>query len=420
MAPIADIKREVYVPYSREHGAPWLGVRYTGKGLQREETLGYEVASDWSEGHQVRTSDDNGRTWSEWRAVRMTWPEKDGFSKEECTSAWCYDPVSDRTVRFIFQRYLLGDGPEAIQRLWRTGQQTYFDHNLWQVSDRDALEWSEPQQLRYEEGPVLAPGVAPTEEYLHSNQMYGSYNAIATREGTIVYPAAGVPMEITDRGQKEIVSGVLCFIGKWNPVPGTYDWEVSERIYVPHRISGRGLMEPAIAELADGRLMLEMRGSTEAVENEWKGKKTEEPGRRWISLSKDGGHTWSDVTDLRYDTGEQFYSPSSLARLLRHSGTGKLYWFGNITPTPPRGNLPRYPLYMAEVDETTPALKKDTLTLIDDYDPEHDSPEVQLSNFCLLENRENGEIELYMTRLGERKKGHWLEASAYRYTITLL
>jgi len=418
MPPIADIKREVYIPHSIERGAPWASVRYTGKGLRLEETRSYEVGDDWHVEHQVRTSEDNGKTWSEWQSVRMTWPVKNGFSREEFPFAWCYDPVSDKTIRFIFQRFFIGEGPEAIERLWRTGEQTFFDHNLWQVSGDDGRTWGETHQLRYEDGPFLAPGASPTEGYLRTNRMYGSYNAIATREGTVVYPAAEVPMEITDRGQKEIVDGVLCFIGKWNSADSVYEWEVSNPIAVPHRISGRGLAEPAIAELADGRLWLEMRGSNTAVQKEWKGK-TESPGRRWISLSADGGRTWSDVTDLRYDTGEQFYSPSTLSMLLRHSRTGKLYWFGNITPTPPDGNSPRYPLYIAEVEETTPALKKDTLTVIDDYDPEHDSPKIEFSNFKLLENRETGEIELYMTRLGERAS-HWLHAAAYRYTLTLL
>lgn len=103
---------------------------------------------------------------------------------------------------------------------------------------------------------------------------------------------------------------------------------------------------------------------------------------------------------------------------LRHSRTGKLYWFGNITPTPPNGNLPRYPLYLAEVDETVPALKKDTLTVIDDYDKVNDSPAIQFSNFRILENRETGAIELYMTRYGECKSDR-LKANQYKYTIRL-
>ena len=249
--------------------------------------------------------------------------------------------------------------------------------------------------------------------------MYGAYNAVATRQETIVYPATGVRVEITDRGQKEAVNSVVCFIATWNPREGTYRWETSDPIFVPHRISGRGLSEPSIAELCDGRLFLVMRGSTHAPTYErWHGV-VESPGRKWTSTSQDGGHTWAPVTDLRYDTGEQFYSPAAFAKMLRHSRSGKLYWFGNITPTPPDGNRPRYPLYLAEVDEAIPALKKDSLTVIDDRDPKRDPEAVQFSNFDVFEHPETGHFELYMTRYGETPGNIWA-ANAYRYTIEIL
>jgi hypothetical protein len=162
-----------------------------------------------------------------------------------------------------------------------------------------------------------------------------------------------------------------------------------------------------------------MRGSNVALQSDpWKGK-VESPGHKWMSTSRDGGRTWSPVTDLRYDTGEPFYSPAAFAKMLRHRGTGKLYWFGNITPNPPDGNRPRYPLYIAEVEEFTPALKKETLTVIDDRDPEKDPEAVQFSNFDVFEHPETGHIELYMTRYGETPGNTWT-ANAYRYAIILL
>ncbi|PKO20350.1 MAG: hypothetical protein CVU38_20590 [Chloroflexi bacterium HGW-Chloroflexi-1] len=69
------------------------------------------------------------------------------------------------------------------------------------------------------------------------------------------------------------------------------------------------------------------------------------------------------------------------------------------------------------MDESIPALKKDTLTVIDDRNPNSDTETVQLSNFSMFENRETGEIELYLTRYGERPD--WRMADAYKYTITL-
>jgi len=388
-----------------------------GTGLRREETLSYESSSDWCEGHHLRTSQDNGRTWSDWELLHEQWPMKDGFSKEEMPFAWCHDPVSDKVVRFVFQRLLVGAGAQAIEELFKTGKQTCFDHNFWAVSDDDGQTFGDAGQLRYEAGPEFDPGNWAAPGYLRSNQMYGSYGAIATGEGTIIYPSAGVPMQITHEGQAETVGGILCFIGTWRPAQQTYEWVTSEPVYVPHRVSGRGLIEPTIAELGDGRLLMVIRGSNIVFPPTWEGS-VDNGGHAWMSLSQDAGRTWGPVGDLRYDTAEPFYSPSAFSVLLRHSRTGKLCWIGNIVPEPAKGNLPRYPLLIAQVDETIPALKKDTLTVIDDRDPESDSEQVQFSNFHVLEDRETGRLELYMTRFGERQS-HWLHADAYKYTITI-
>jgi hypothetical protein len=415
MGTIVTVEREVYVPYPGDRRAPAVSVRYLGPGLRREERLSYEVASDWCEAHRVRTSEDNGRTWSGWDTFEGTGTTDNGMDWERIPFAACHDPVGARTLRFLFLRHLLGRGAEAIQEHFRTGRQTMFDHNYWQMSADEGRTWSEPEQLCFERGPVLRLDGVPTREQLETNQMYGGYDAIPTRDGTVVYPSAGIPHTIRDGGAEELVHGIRCFIGRWDGRGCTYSWEVSDPIAVPHGISGRGLAEPTIAELADGRLFLEMRGSTVAIEPEWKGKTTS-PGRRWFSVSSDGGRTWSPVSDLRYDTGERFYSPSAFAKLLRHSRTGRLYWVGNITPGPPDGNLPRRPLQIAEVDEAGPSIRRDTVTVVDDHRPNTDGPELQLSNFHMLENRETGDIEMYMTRYGENSE-HWLIASAYRYRI---
>ncbi len=134
-------------------------------------------------------------------------------------------------------------------------------------------------------------------------------------------------------------------------------------------------------------------------------------------MSEDGGRTLSPVAEWKYDDGDRFYSPSSIHRFLRHSQKGKLYWVGNICGDPPSGNSPRYPLIIAEVDETIPALKRETVTVIDTKAP-GESPKLQLSNFSLLENRETHDIEIYLTRLGADPDDFW-GSDAYRYTLRL-
>jgi hypothetical protein len=173
-------------------------------------------------------------------------------------------------------------------------------------------------------------------------------------------------------------------------------------------------VELNIAELTNGNLLLIMRGSNT------KRDPLECPARRWFSLSQDGGLNWSRVTDIRYDTGEKLYSPASISRTIRSTKTGKLYWMGNITTVPPKGNSPRYPLQMVEIDGESPSFKKDTVTVIDDRDPKRDSRHLQLSNFSLLEDRETQDMEVYLTRLGENGGGAKIwTANAYKYTLAL-
>jgi hypothetical protein len=207
----------------------------------------------------------------------------------------------------------------------------------------------------------------------------------------------------------------MSFVGKWDPLNKNYSWRTSNRIFLPRKVSTRGLVELDLSELKDGRLLLIMRGSNAGLDS------LECPGRKWISVSRDGGMTWSRVTDLRYDTGEQFYSPATMARTLRSSITGKLYCFLNINADPPVGNGPRYPLHVAEIDEENVCLKKETVTIIDDRNPELDSRHLQLSNFSLLEDRESQLVELYLTRIGERggRSKVW-DADTYRYVIRFL
>jgi hypothetical protein len=103
--------------------------------------------------------------------------------------------------------------------------------------------------------------------------------------------------------------------------------------------------------------------------------------------------------------------------MIRHSVTRKLYWLGNICAEPPAGNSPRYPLVIAEMDEAIPALKRRTVTAIDDRQPGQPAA-LQFSNFALLEDRETHALELYLTTYGQ-DPGSVYTADCYRYVLKL-
>ena len=107
------------------------------------------------------------------------------------------------------------------------------------------------------------------------------------------------------------------------------------------------------------------------------------------------------------DFRQRSHHPQSLVDIIASYGTA----------VPPKGNMPRYPLVIAEVDEKIPALKKNTVTVIDHRQPDQD-PDIQFSNFSLLENRETHALELYLTTYGEDATNVFT-ADNYKYTLTL-
>jgi hypothetical protein len=85
-----------------------------------------------------------------------------------------------------------------------------------------------------------------------------------------------------------------------------------------------------------------------------------------------------------------------MSQLIHHSN-GHYYWIGNISPTNPHENAPRYPLVIGEVDPKTMGLIKESVITMDTRGPE-ETEALQLSNFYAFEDRATGDIVLPMTR----------------------
>ena len=398
---IATVSKELYIPSPREGVPAILWTSYVGNGLRRLEHKTDEVGSDVYVNPWERYSDDNGRTWTEWQQQPKSDYVQGDLSRALMHLAFCHDPVSQRTVHLVME-------------VLRAGESRYL-HTFHRSSQDEGRTFTPYKLLRFEDGPEQDPENWAKPEYVGANSVYGGYNLIPLRNGTIITACCGQRVTVTNaEGEKEKVGGIRCWIGRWDAEREEYDWDISEPVAVPKSICAGGLCEGYLAELQSGELLLEMRGTNTEVT----------PGHKWISVSRDGGHTWSDVTDLRYDDGTQFYAAAAMARMIRSTRTGKLYWVGNISPEPPQGGLPRHPLHMAEIDETLYALRRSTVTILDTVDPEIDSPEttrVNLSNFRIFENRETGDFEMYMARYGQhgpRRPAFWT-ADVYKYLIHL-
>ena len=424
IAPICQIKKELYIPSPEPRVGTSVSMNYIGRKLRREEVRSQIRSSDWADTVRRRTSEDNGKNWSDWELEYKEAPTQGEFTKEGGESqrgTGPYDPVSGRLIKPVFQRIITGKPEVAMKVLWE-GKRLFCDHGFYQLSENDGLTWGKAHQFKYEGGPDFDPNSWGNPEYYRTNEMYIG-EAIALSNGTVIVSST-IPVPYRDEEDEKFpsafpndyrdgcVAGAMCFVGKWNKARQEYDWTKSKSVFLPRRMSTRGLVELNLSELTNGNLLMIMRGSNRGLDP------LKYPGRRWFSVSRDGGLSWSEVKDMRYDTGEQLYSPSSIAKTIRSSKTGKLYWVGNIPDVPPDGNSPRYPLQIVEIDEEGPSFRKDTVTVIDDRDPEKDSEHLQLSNFSLLENRETQEMEIYLIRLGERGGGPdiWT-ADAYKYTL---
>ena len=134
--------------------------------------------------------------------------------------------------------------------------------------------------------------------------------------------------------------------------------------------------------------------------------------------SIDGGESWSTPEPLRYDDGGKIFSPSSIHRLFRHSND-RLYWIANVCDSNPKGNSPRYPLVIAQLDEDKCAIMRPTLTVIDTRQAGEENT-LQLSNFGVYEDRRTKEIVVALPRLFAMASAQqdWT-AALTRYRITV-
>ncbi len=408
--PIVAIKKELYAKHPVPKSAAMVSVCYVGPKLERMEIHALERRDDVPDEPKFRLSTDNGRTWSGFTPMppTLSYPKK--VEVWEGSGPKLFDPEAGVLVD-MWLRQIARDG-------------TYHNFTYSRISRDLGKTWSTPRQLRYEDGDPFDPNDPIKPAFLKRNLAYVGNNVIRHSNGTLIHAvaASNIPHDAPDPNPYKIKTwdiaagersiGSRCFVGRWNTRQGDYEWTAGKPVWLPRHVSSRGMMEPEVAELSDGRVLVVWRGSNAGLDIK------AAPGRKWYSVSSDGGLTLSEVREWTYDDGSSFYSPSSIHRMIRHSVTKKLYWFGNITAEPPNGNSPRYPLVIAEVDEKTPSLKRNTVTAIDDRQPSQ-TDAVQFSNFSLLENRETHELELYLTAYGESAT-HIYDADAYKYTLKLV
>jgi len=349
-------------------------------------------------------SEDNGRNW---RFLPMT-PDfttglPKGYRRNPVTSV--LDPRTGRLLTIVNALDVpdldptINEPPIALSTYYLRYRVTADGGNTW-----------------VHETPIMLKGVddpkkpLPGIEIGKNSIFLGDLGClpIVTRKGRILLPAQatllGPDGKLANPGGGYTYTDVIILIGRWRK-DHRIQWTMGDRVQADPKRSSRGMIEPTLAELPDGRILLVMRGSNDAKDRSG----NRMPGHKWFALSDDGGRTWSRPEPFAFDDGTPFFSPSAMSTLFRHS-SGRVFWFGNLTEKNPEGNLPRWPLVMAEVDTRSAQVHRGSLLELDtELEADRSQGRLDLSHFSMLEDRETKEIVLtYPRSHGGYKTREWM------------
>jgi hypothetical protein len=387
-----DIRREVFIRSPKPGVAVFLSTSYypKPKGLELISMYGLIARSDTVDGAFFRRSEDNGRTWSAPVEVSTSAHRPDGTFRRVTLGGSC-DPQTGRFIRFRNEAVLPTDNPLEGMRHWYVGYTVSEDGGLTNVVDEQIIQHGAEFSATH---PL--PGVWVGRNCV----MMGDFAAVPVTlsDGTLLMPVCITPVgpdgNYFNPGGGYTYFDVAVLRGRWQ-ADKHIAWELSSVVKGDPARSTRGMDEASLAVLADGRVLMVMRGSND--------KKPALPGRRWAATSADGGRTWTQPRPWTYANGEDFYSPASSSQLLTLS-SGRVFWLGNITPQNPTGNSPRYPFVVGEVDRQTGLLRQETVRIVDDRGA-GETEFLQLSNFSAREDRETGGIVLHLCRFFEHTAG---------------
>jgi len=421
------VRGEVIVPATEECFCMEIREVYTHPSKLRRERHSVKMCdNDFADGHTVAVSEDNGRTWG---------PEKDVYGEQVIFApdgAWelirpsaiadIWNPVHGHYVGMGMEMIYRGGHKAAHAAFWRGENSGCSYHSYLNVRGE---EESAPSQtlIKYEDGPDFDPADPLKEDYFYRNYAYFSKPWIA-KNGDILFTVGasvtaccrilGIDPQGISPTKPDLINGLLVGRGVWNG--DSYELSFSRPVVISDLLSSRGIDEPMVAELESGRILVVFRGSNQKLR--FSRIEPGAPGFKWYCYSDDGGRTFTDPMPWRFDDGEVIYSPAAISYFIRSRKNGRLHWIGNITGHNVDGNWPRYPLQIVEVDETYGTAKKESLTVIDTK-RDWESPDLQLSNFQLLEDRESGDIELWLAKIGQYGSEDWIRGETWKYRICI-
>lgn len=239
--------------------------------------------SDTPEKPKRRWSEDNGQSWSDDEPLPEVVTHPNGIRVYWGPGSQIYDTESETTVSvWLRQTHLQG---------------VYYNHLFWRASIDLTRTWTEPQQMVYEAGASFDSNHLFDPDFLQNNQAYFGNNILRLSSGSLIHVAAAVnipknvpvpnPKKLSVMGTPSDARniGSLCVVGKWNNQTKTCSWTAGKPVWVSRSLSSRGLMEPEVAELKDGRVLVVWRTSNAGLDA------SKVHGHKFFSVSADGGQT---------------------------------------------------------------------------------------------------------------------------------
>ncbi len=401
-APSPPVERQVFIASPEKGTAVMAFAYYTGKtGGTMMSLEQHWSRSDTVDVAFLRYSQDFGKTWSPPRKMLTGEKRPEGMWRKHPRVGWV-DPRNGRFIQFWLEGILPNDDPLEGMRQWRIH---------YSVSAAGAQSEPEPAMIIHRGAEYSPSHPLPGVWTGRNSAMLGDQTCqpVAADDGTLLLPVQIAPLgpdgKLINPGGGYTWHDSAVLHGRWNG--SRLEWEMSEIVRGDPARSTRGFIEPTLAHLGGKRWLMVMRGSNDA--------RPQLPSHRWISFSTDGGWKWTGPAPWTYDTDEPFHSPSSCSQLLAHS-SGRLFWLGNINPENPKGNRPRYPFVIGEVDRQSGRLRKSSVRTVDTLRAGED-PVLTLSNFYAREDRQTREVAVHMTRLFAKPDGWEGDAMLYRIPV---
>jgi hypothetical protein len=403
------VTRKVHREFDFDKGGP---VEAHVDYVSADKPILFEFTRNAAVGEFFRSTD-NGKSWSPagaWPVRKEEIDENTDFNIVPSTSPVVVDP--DNGVAFMIYMGIgvLKKFDQQFRDLpqWRMGR-AYISYTY-----DEGVTWTEPKAI-IQKGPEYDDVhwmkdvwfgkngswfEAPDIIKLSSGEFLMIMNVKRLLPSGDVYDSVHIP-------QFDAVS----FLGRWNEAGTELEWEAGEAAPLDYNWSMNGICECAIAELADGRLLMISRA-------QWPGNESN-PLVKLVCVSEDQGRTWSRVEPLRYDDGELVPVSAAWQSLHRSIRNGRIYLVANILPillypfkpytdeeaelltlyeNPQPGlGTPRNPVLVGEIDPDTLRLKRDTLTVMEKLGPE-EPVHTCLSNWRTYQDRETKKLMLIMVR----------------------